>query len=316
MQTKPIIFLAFANDQKHYLTYLSDEAQQIRQQLFYHKDKIEVEERFHASLRDIFQVIKGTKITIFHYGGHADDYLMSLPQGESNIGIDTNFLNNSLASLPSLQLVFLNACLTAAQTQDLIKKGIPAVIGTSTLISDSKASKLAYLFYEGFLLQRLSLGEAWQHAVNETMAEVKGEKDLWKQVTIPEEEVRGRIDKNGRKISIPWKLYYQDEKILAWKLEDFMTTGVLNYSAHTAQHLKNLTQNAQTRFSRNCQRRLDFAQKKYDNIAEELAILQKSWLDEMDEARKAQYARRIQSNEQRLNKIDVELQNIEKECQQ
>jgi len=44
--------------------------------------------------------------------------------------------------------------------------------------------------------------------------------------------------------------------------------------------------------------------------------LQKSWLDEMDEVRKAQYARRIQNNEQKLNEIDVELQNIEKECQQ
>ncbi len=222
MNLKPIIFLAFANDEAKYLRHLSTEAQRLRQTLSMAKQHglCDFEERFNISVRDIFQAVKMSEISIFHYAGHADDQTMSLSQPNSeNIWIDTYYLNDFLARNKAIKVIFLNACSSRAQAEALIAKGIPIVIGTSTEISDSIATQLAASFYES-LISGHTVGEAWKDATDEILANNSSEKDVWKKVeSITEEETRGRVDKKGMKIRVPWKMYYTDEKNLEWKLE-------------------------------------------------------------------------------------------------
>lgn len=95
------------------------------------------------------------------------------------------------------------------------------------------------------------------------------------------------------------------------------TTGTnslatLEHAKLTSQKLKALTQG---RFSRSCQRKLDFANKKFDNLEEELEILHKNWTSEMDDVRKKKFERRIDDKEKELKDIDEEIQQIEKECE-
>jgi len=230
VQQKPIIFLAFANDEAKYLRHLSAEAQRLRQSLSMAKQHglCDFEERFNISVRDIFQAVKMSEISIFHYAGHADDQTMSLSQPNSeNIWIDTSYLNDFLARNKTIKVIFLNACSSKAQAEDLIAKGIPIVIGTSTQISDRIATDLAASFYES-LISGHSIGEAWKDATDEILTNTSSEKDIWKKVeSISEEEARGMVDKKGMKIRVPWKMYYTDEKNLGWKLgknEDKMNT--------------------------------------------------------------------------------------------
>lgn len=222
MNPKPIIFLAFANDEAKYLRHLSAEAQRLRQSLSMAKQHglCDFEERFNISVRDIFQAVKMSEISIFHYAGHADDQTMSLSQPDSeNIWIDTSYLNDFLARNKAIKVIFLNACSSRTQAEDLIAKGIPIVVGTSTEISDSVATQLAASFYES-LISGHTIGEAWKDATDEVLTNTSSEKDVWKKVeSIAEEEVRGRVDKKGMKIRVPWKMYYTDEKNLDWKLE-------------------------------------------------------------------------------------------------
>lgn len=222
MNLKPIIFLAFANDEAKYLRYLSTEAQRLRQSLSMAKQHglCDFEERFNISVRDIFQAVKMSEISIFHYAGHADDQTMSLSQPDSeNIWIDTSYLNDFLARNKAIKVVFLNACSSRMQAEDLIAKGIPIVIGTSTQISDSIATQLAASFYES-LISGHTVGEAWKDATDEIMTNTSSEKDIWKKVeSISDEGARGMVDKKGMKIRVPWKMYYTDEKNLDWKLE-------------------------------------------------------------------------------------------------
>lgn len=222
MNPKPIIFLAFANDEAKYLRHLSAEAQRLRQSLSMAKQHglCDFEERFNISVRDIFQAVKMSEISIFHYAGHADDQTMSLSQPNSeNIWIDTSYLNDFLARNKAIKVIFLNACSSRVQAEDLIAKGIPIVIGTSIQISDRIATNLAASFYESLISGR-SIGEAWKDATDEILANDSSEKDIWKKVeSISEEGARGWVDKKGMKIRVPWKMYYTDEKNLDWKLE-------------------------------------------------------------------------------------------------
>jgi len=321
-QKPPAIFTAFANP-KQDLENLNKEQKGIQKafldldskDLFKHITSIQ------TSLEDYFNFLQPyqNRIAIFHYGGHAGSTGITLQDGHLSFEYLAEELVNR--NKDSLVLVFLNGCATKAHVKTLFELGVPLVLATEVPIKDDTATLFANKFYEN-----LSKGDTILMAYQSASRFTKAKNSALNfthlgQINRMSDVIQGVSVQNN---AFPWGLYVRDEtkKVEEMKLMSIVRTisdntrGTLTYSETTSQHLKNLTQNAQTRFSRNCQRRLDFAQKKYDNIAEELAILEKSWLDEMDEVRKAQYARRIQNNEQKLNEIDVELQNIEKECQQ
>ena len=81
---KPVIFLAFANDQDAgYLYKLKDEKRQIEEALAPVQDILcEVVVKYPASLKDILKVFQDRRyrdrIAVFHHGGHAEDYRLLL----------------------------------------------------------------------------------------------------------------------------------------------------------------------------------------------------------------------------------------------
>ncbi|GAB4420635.1 MAG: hypothetical protein OHK0039_34490 [Bacteroidia bacterium] len=156
---KPVIFLAFANDQQEqarYLRGLADELRGIRNALGAARQAqaVEIVERANATLTDILDVFQDPaysgRISIFHYGGHADSYRLML-ESDDGRGRDAyaSGLSAFLANQPGLKLVFLNGCSTREQALELRAAGIPAVIATSDVISDEVARRFALRFYKG-----------------------------------------------------------------------------------------------------------------------------------------------------------------------
>jgi hypothetical protein len=93
--SKPVIFLAFANDRDDtvgYLRNLPDEARRLRDVLqpAQQAGLCEVEVRTNSTADDIFKVFQDPKyrnrIAIFHYGGHANGYQLLLESAEGQIG--------------------------------------------------------------------------------------------------------------------------------------------------------------------------------------------------------------------------------------
>ncbi len=230
MSTKPIIFIAFANDKEdnaRYLRQLPLEAQGIRQAL--HEAEIkgicEVVERTNASIKQILDVFTDSRyqnrIAVFHYGGHADGYqflLESLPSygldaiGSSNQVAHAAGLVSFLARQKGLKLVFFNGCTTEQQSKELVMAGLPAVIGTNSAINDEIATLLAVRFYSS-LGRSLALSKAWQDALDNI------------NIAHNSENVRGLYRKNATEANsnaIPWELHLNttpaNSKIAEWQL--------------------------------------------------------------------------------------------------
>jgi hypothetical protein len=170
--TKPVIFLAFANEygkEVRYLRKLPEEARNIRQALdsASRNGLCEIVERFNATLKDILDVFQdplySDRIAIFHYGGHSNGYQLLL---ESEKGLTTAAHAGGLAAFMGqqigLQLVFLNGCATQKQAQGLNDSGISMVIATSHDIDDGVAMEFASRFYNA-----LGGGANIQRAYNE-----------------------------------------------------------------------------------------------------------------------------------------------------
>lgn len=85
---KPIIYLAFANDQDAYLPMINRERKNIYRSLRRHHDEglIRVEKEATSSLEDIFEVFNAypDQVAIFHYGGHAGGTHLRLENPDSS----------------------------------------------------------------------------------------------------------------------------------------------------------------------------------------------------------------------------------------
>ncbi|TAE48905.1 MAG: CHAT domain-containing protein, partial [Bacteroidetes bacterium] len=159
MSDRPVIFLAFANDQEDrskYLRGLAAELRGIRQALLPARQAgaVEVIERANATLADILDVFQDPdyagRIRIFHYGGHAESYQLLLESDQNSVQVaHAEGFNAFLANQSGLQVVFLNGCSSRSQALDLRAAGIPAVIGTSRAIQDDIATRFAVRFYKG-----------------------------------------------------------------------------------------------------------------------------------------------------------------------
>ncbi|MDX2249851.1 MAG: CHAT domain-containing protein [Bacteroidia bacterium] len=156
---KPVIFLAFANDQVNsarYLRGLAQELRGIRNSLSAAKQAkaVDIVERANATLADIVDVFQDPeysgRIRVFHYGGHADSYQLLLESEGNAVQIaSSEGFARFLANQANLELVFLNGCSTKNQALDLRAAGIPTVIATSDKINDAIAQRFAIRFYKG-----------------------------------------------------------------------------------------------------------------------------------------------------------------------
>ena len=124
MPTKPIIFLAFANERQkdtQYLRNLSRELESIREALEPAEEAglCEVKYEPNASLRKIVDAFQkfGDRIAIFHYAGHANSYRLLLEESSSdtNKTIHTEGLNEILAARSVTCLVYTDYILTMMQ---------------------------------------------------------------------------------------------------------------------------------------------------------------------------------------------------------
>jgi hypothetical protein len=68
--------------------------------------------------------------------------------------------------------VFINGCSSKHQAQELIKAGVPAVIGTAQPINDAIATDLAERFYKG-IAQGVAIHEAWAAAVSQVKTQIQ-----------------------------------------------------------------------------------------------------------------------------------------------
>lgn len=173
--SKPIIFLAFANDRQdnaRYLRNLPKELDEIRKALDRAVMQGICEVIFEANttadeILDIFQDSRyKDRIAIFHFGGHADGYQLLLESAEGGSAVaHGEGLVSFLARRNSLQLVFLNGCATEQQAKELVDLGIPAVISTSSSINDEVATNLAVRFYSA-IANANDLQTAWEDSLD------------------------------------------------------------------------------------------------------------------------------------------------------
>ncbi len=173
--SKPVIFLAFANDRERpggYLRNLPGEAEHLRATLdaAAQAGLCEVLLRQNVTvemLLDVFQDARyRNRIAIFHYGGHAGSYALLLETATGKIAIaNAGGLATFLGQQTGIQLVFLNGCSTQLQTQELLDAGVAAVIATAQAIDDTVATEFAVRFYKG-----LASGATFQTAFHEAEA--------------------------------------------------------------------------------------------------------------------------------------------------
>lgn len=172
----PVIFLAFANDKvdnARYLRNLPQELDGIRKALFpaVQAKLCEVVERANVTIENILDIFQDDRyrdrIAILHYGGHADGYQLLLEQLDGSHAVaQGGGLVSFFSKQKGLKLVFFNGCSTHQQSVELMQAGIPAVVGTSNVISDDVATDLSIRFYKG-IAQGMTLDRAWNSAVDE-----------------------------------------------------------------------------------------------------------------------------------------------------
>lgn len=221
MSFKPVIFLVFANDKvdnTQYLRNLSAESHGINKALeaAARSGLCDVVEKYSASVDDIVDVFTDprykSRISIFHYGGHANGFSLLLESidGSKNL-THKDGLVPFLARQENLKLVFLNGCSSEGQASDLLRAGIPAVIGTTSAINDEVATGLAIRFY-GSLANGAGIEKAWADGTDEVKIE-HGAKDtralFWE-------------DKKEPNDHFPWIIQFkaEDDFIKLWNLPD------------------------------------------------------------------------------------------------
>ncbi|MCB9272808.1 MAG: CHAT domain-containing protein [Lewinellaceae bacterium] len=206
--TRPIVYLAFANDPSAPLPMLTEEAQQLERIFRRVSDThIQLEKDEFATLDIIAEKLRhfGEKLQVFHYAGHADGQKLLLPDGAADGGGMARLI---LAANP--RLVFLNGCSTRGQVQRLLELGAPVVIATSRPVADQMATEVAAYFFQS-LCSGMSINAAFQ-AVEGYFA-AKGQSTLLSRVrSISLSEVETDAG------AMPWGLYYEQESALDWAL--------------------------------------------------------------------------------------------------
>jgi len=151
---KPVVFLAFANEQegRRYLRELPEESRQLQAILQEAEDRglCELVVRTNASLPVIDEVFRrhGSRVAVFHFAGHADADRLLLESASGAKAAHAEGLAGYLGGQGGVKLVFLNGCSTRPQVAELLRKGIDVVLATARPIDDAAARAFAVAFYQ------------------------------------------------------------------------------------------------------------------------------------------------------------------------
>lgn len=212
---KPVVVLTFANDSDEYLPMLKSESKKLMQVLssLHDKDVIEIHREESAETDEVIEVFNRfhKRICVFHYAGHANGKQLKLEKDAASAqGLAQLFEQQK----ENLKLVVLNGCATIDQVQQLIELGVPAVIATSSAISDSKAMDFAEWFYRGLSVWR-TIQSAFDYAVAALTTKYSG-------LEAPKVHIYRDLasDTPKKEDQLPWGLYLQpdQEDILSWTL--------------------------------------------------------------------------------------------------
>lgn len=218
--SKPLIILAFSNDQDAYLNMIVRERKNIFKALQQHHDRgyIQVHKEENTSIEDIFDLFNryADRIAIFHYGGHASGTHLQLETGGAAEMADAAGLAQLLGQQKALQLVFLNGCATQDQVEKLFGCGVKAVIATSVPINDEMATEFAEQFYQA-LANKANIQKAFQTAKAFGATRYGKEKEVG--------EFRGMSwagKEETQPAGMPWGLYVNNngEEALVWTLPE------------------------------------------------------------------------------------------------
>lgn len=232
MIERPVILLTFANQQDAYLEKLKQESKILNYILSTHHDKgtMEVFREESTTTDDIKKAIDrfDKRITIFHYGGHADGGSLRFEGGDGNAA----GLAELLGQLPNLKLVFLNGCSTQAQVKFLLDNGIKAVIATAVPIDDGKAVVFAEDFYRS-LSNGHAIGSAFRRAVANMKFVYGGDFEA----TIV---AKGDAVVHGNAEKMPWGLYLNDESenALNWEIPTYYPPSTTNTESINKEKFK------------------------------------------------------------------------------
>ncbi len=165
---KPVILLAFANDQSLSLRYLDEEQRIIKKILHLpeKEGKCKVIVLPAATATDVISAFQEhrNQIAIFHYGGHSDsDQIFFHQEYQQQTHTTATNLAEFLALQDGLQLVFLNSCLSLPMAEAFHHAGVKAVLATGQAIGDKGARYFAELFYTA-LATGATLGGAYLEA--------------------------------------------------------------------------------------------------------------------------------------------------------
>lgn len=228
--SKPLIILAFSNDQDAYLRMIVRERKNIFKALqdYHDKGAIQVHKEENTSIEDMFDLFNryADRIAIFHYGGHASGTHLQLeasaPQGGAEMA-DATGLAQLMGQQKALQLVFLNGCATQDQVEKLFSCGVKTVIATAVPIEDEMATEFAEQFYHA-LATKATIQKAFQTAKAFVTTRYGKSKEV--------DEYRA-LHWAGKKESpatgVPWGLYVNNngEEALAWKLPESVEHQVI-----------------------------------------------------------------------------------------
>lgn len=220
MLERPVILLAFANQQDAYLASLKKESDLINEILGVHHDKgaIEIYREESAGVDNIVKAINRFKdrIVVFHYAGHADGERLYF---EDSAGQAAG-IAELLGQLPNLRLVFLNGCSTLPQVEKLLACGVKAVIATAVPINDEKAVIFAENFYRAFS-NKNDIDAAFNFAVAVMRTKFGGNFNA----TIVQKGERSHFSDASK---MPWGLYLNENpaEVLDWSLPVNFTTKV------------------------------------------------------------------------------------------
>lgn len=240
---KPVIFLAFANNQDDYLPMLNLERKNIYRSLRLFNDNgvIKVETEATSSLEDIFETFINydNQIQLFHYGGHAGTSHLLLETLGKNEAVSASGLADLLGRQQNLKLVFLNGCATKAQVDFLLKAGVKAVIATSVSVQDKMAMEFAELFYNALaghstIERAFHIAKAFINSRYQNLDAIKISRDF---------VFEGDTGNSGE---FPWGLYLNQDAddVLNWTLPFPETT----YQASNTQNLLNRVPSSTTTF--------------------------------------------------------------------
>lgn len=114
-----------------------------------HRDAVKLESRWAVRPLDLLQAINECESQIVHFSGHGseqDELVFQDNSGGTKLVSKAAFMEMLAASSSSIQLVFLNACYSAAQAEAVVQH-VPAAIGMTTAIGDEAARVFAAQFY-------------------------------------------------------------------------------------------------------------------------------------------------------------------------